>query len=95
MLIVVISYTFLRLGSDHLIEPDILDHVDLHSTQPAALNSRLTDLGTGQVIEKRLGVYVHWTLPQFYRIGMSAAGDAADPAYQAERQRQVRCERSL
>jgi hypothetical protein len=38
------NYTFLRLH-DNLITSDILDHVDLHSVQPAALNSRLTDLG--------------------------------------------------
>src|SRR5438045_1192772 len=70
------SYTFLRLGKDHLIEPDLVDHVDLHSVSPANLNSRLTDLGSGSLLEKRLGVYVHWTLPQFYRLGSSAAGNS-------------------
>ncbi len=94
------SYTLLRLGNDHLIEPDILDPVDLHSVSPANLNSRLTDLGSGTLLEKRLGVYVHWTLPQFYRLGSSAAGNndpsagadqnAADPQTHAELKRFVR-----
>lgn len=76
--------------SDHLIEPDIQDPVDLHSTQPWNMNSRIADLGSGGLLENRLGVYVHWTLPQFYRTGYSAAGDAAtDPDEQAERQRKV------
>ncbi|GAO51691.1 hypothetical protein SAICODRAFT_8951 [Saitoella complicata NRRL Y-17804] len=83
------GYTFLRL-SDGLIEPDIQDPVDLHSTQPWNMNSRIADLGSGALLEDRLGVYVHWTLPQFYRTGYSAAGDAAsDLAQQAERQRRA------
>ncbi len=89
----------MRLGNDHLIEPDLVDHVDLHSVSPAKLNPRLTDLGSGALLEKRLGVYVHWTLPQFYRIGSSAVGNndpsadasqnAADPQAHSERKRFV------
>lgn len=75
------NYTFLRLH-DNLIVPDILDHVDLHQVSPANLNSRLTDLGTGQTRQKRLGVYIHWTLPPVYRAGSAAApttSGATDP----------------
>ncbi|KAL9610371.1 MAG: hypothetical protein Q9167_004911 [Letrouitia subvulpina] len=75
------NYTFLRLH-DNLIVPDILDHVDLHQVSPANLNSRLTDLGTGQTRQNRLGVYIHWTLPPVYRAGSAAAptsSGATDP----------------
>ena len=66
------NYTFLRLH-DNLIVPDVLDEVDLHQVSPANLNSRVTDLGTGQVHQNRLGVYIHWTLPPVYRSGSAAA----------------------
>jgi hypothetical protein len=79
----------MRLSNDHLIEPDLVDHVDLHASTPANLNSRITDLGTSKTIEARLGVYIHWTIPQFYRLAYSGAGASADPATQAERKRQV------
>src|SRR5271155_721197 len=68
------SYTFLRLR-DHLLANDLLDPVDLHCASPAELNSRVTDLGSGNLHRNRLGVYVHWTLPQVYRTGTSAATD--------------------
>ena len=66
------NYTFLRFH-DNLIVPDVLDHVDLHQVAPANLNSRLTDLGSGQVHQNRIGVYIHWTLPPVYRAGSAAA----------------------
>lgn len=72
------NYTFLRL-TDSLLTADILDHVDLHVSTPAELNSRITDLGTGQIHANRLGVYVKWTLPPVYRSG-AAAVNAADPS---------------
>jgi hypothetical protein len=88
------NYTFLRL-TDNLITADVLDHVDLHCVSPANLNSRLTDLGTGKVYPDRIGVYLHWTLPQVYRSGTAAAKgtpNAAGPgdptATQAERKLQ-------
>ncbi|KAF2737782.1 hypothetical protein EJ04DRAFT_86839 [Polyplosphaeria fusca] len=86
------NYTFLRIH-DKLLENDVLDHIDLHSAVPADLNSRITDLGSGTRRESRLGVYLHWTIPHFYRMGSSGAGGAtADPsqntpAAQAERKR--------
>ncbi|KAL8672154.1 MAG: hypothetical protein Q9168_003377 [Polycauliona sp. 1 TL-2023] len=70
------NYTFLRLH-DNLIVPDILDQVDLHQVSPANLNSRLTDLGSGQPRQNRLGVYIHWTLPPVYRSGSAAAPTAS------------------
>ena len=38
------NYTFMRLH-DNLINPDILDHIDLHDVSPTELNPRVTDLG--------------------------------------------------
>ena len=70
------NYTFLRLH-DNLIVPDVLDHVDLHQVAPANLNSRLTDLGSGQLHQNRVGVYIHWTLPPVYRAGSAAAPTAS------------------
>ncbi|KAH8797905.1 hypothetical protein F5884DRAFT_687621 [Xylogone sp. PMI_703] len=87
------NYTFLRL-SNSLIQPDVLDHADLHSVSPALLNPRLTDLGTGQLHRNRVGVYLQWTLPRVYRSGMAATASAmkrngtTDPSVQADRKLQ-------
>ncbi|KAL8832472.1 MAG: hypothetical protein Q9191_000242 [Dirinaria sp. TL-2023a] len=83
------NYTFLRLH-DNLIVPDILDHVDLHQVSPANLNPRLTDLGTGQTRQNRLGVYIHWTLPPLYRSGSAAAPTASGTADLAQADRKLR-----
>ena len=73
-----LSYTFLRLGlTDYLLESDLLDHVDLHSAKPSPLNARVTDLGTGELRRTRLGVYLHWVLPPFYRQALGSAGSAS------------------
>lgn len=71
------NYTYLRLYNN-LIQHDILDHVDLHLTSPAALNSRLTDLGTGLPLKNRQGVYAHWSLPRLYRSATASTTSAAD-----------------
>lgn len=39
------DYTGLRL-QDAILQHDILDHVDLHKSQPANFNPRLSDLGS-------------------------------------------------
>jgi hypothetical protein len=65
------AYAFLRLQG-HLLESDILDHVDLHATKPAASNQRIYDIGSGRRRDNRLGVYVHWVLPPFYRLGTAS-----------------------
>lgn len=41
------DYTGLRL-QDAVLQHDILDHVDLHKSQPAEFNPRLADLGSKQ-----------------------------------------------
>ncbi|KAJ2903782.1 uncharacterized protein MKZ38_009348 [Zalerion maritima] len=78
------NYTFLRLKrADNLLESDLLDQVDLHACKPASLNPRLTDLGSEaptaeeRLHHNRLGVYLHWVLPQLYRSGSGAAPEAA------------------
>lgn len=70
------NYTFLQL-KDGLIQHDILDHVDLHNATPANANSRLYDLGQGTLRQNRVGVYLHWTLPRFYRTGSAATPSGA------------------
>lgn len=59
-----------------LLRNDLLDHVNLCNTTPASSNSRLTDLGRGVRRENRVGVYLHWILPRFYRIGSAATPTA-------------------
>lgn len=66
------NYTFLRLDNSYL-QPDINYNVDLHSVSGADVNSRITDLGTGQRRENRRGVYLHWTIPRIYRSGVADA----------------------
>lgn len=69
------NYTFLRLDN-FLIQSDVQNHVDLHNTAPASVNPRMTDLGARprrKPLRHRHGVYLHWTLPRFYRAGLSSA----------------------
>ncbi|KAI1868587.1 uncharacterized protein JN550_006162 [Neoarthrinium moseri] len=70
------NYTFLRT-TDYLLQNDLLDPVDLANATPHDRNMRLTDLGTGKIREKRLGVYLHWILPRLYRSGSAATPSAA------------------
>ncbi|OJJ32516.1 hypothetical protein ASPWEDRAFT_44668 [Aspergillus wentii DTO 134E9] len=76
------NYTFLQLD-DSLIQNDILDHIDLHNAFPAQTNPRLYDLGTGKPHENRMGVYLHWIMPRFYRTG-TAATPSAHPQHTEE-----------
>ncbi|EGX44202.1 hypothetical protein AOL_s00210g74 [Orbilia oligospora ATCC 24927] len=64
------NYTFLRLKGNFL-QNDILQHADLHFSAPASSNSRVTNIGdpTKPLLQKRLGVYLHWVLPRVYRSG--------------------------
>lgn len=82
------NYTFLRLH-ENLLTSDTLDHVDVHSASPANLNQRVFNLGENQLRQKRLGVYLHWSLPQLYRTGLSGVGKDANSPEQAELKRQV------
>lgn len=73
------NYTFLRL-SNSVIQNDILDPVDLHYARPSANNSRVTDLGSGAVLQNRMGVYLSWTLPRVYRSGIAGTPAASTGA---------------
>lgn len=68
------NYVGLRLNS-YLIQHDLLEHVDFHSSKPVERNPRLTDLGADPPAfrNNRLGVHVHWSLPRFYRTATSDA----------------------
>lgn len=70
------NYTFLRLNST-LIQPDILNPIELHNSWPGEYNSRYTNLGTQQPYSRRIGVYLSWTLPRLFRGGVAAAGKEA------------------
>jgi hypothetical protein len=83
------NYTFLRLDS-FLLQSDVQNHVALHNTAPASINSRLTDLGgrpEPKPLRHRHGVYVHWTLPRFYRSGVSSTDSVPESRKKAERVR--------
>lgn len=83
------NYTFLRLDS-FLLQSDVQNHVALHNTAPASINSRLTDLGgrpNPTPLRHRHGVYVHWTLPRFYRSGVSATESVPESRRKKERLR--------
>lgn len=81
------NYSYLRLDSGY-IQSDILDHVDLHNACPWQTNPRLVDLGqaAGTLRTARLGVYLHWMMPRFYRSG-AAATSSATATHARERQR--------
>ena len=69
------DYTNFRLGGDRQrTKHDVLQAVDLHCTGPdadARFNDRVTDLATCKVLRHRLGIYIHWILPRFYRTGLT------------------------
>ncbi|KAI1747086.1 hypothetical protein F4782DRAFT_535798 [Xylaria castorea] len=83
------NYTFLRL-QNFLIQSDVQNHADLHNTAPAEVNSRLMDLGarpTPAPLRHRYGVYIHWTLPRFYRSGVSSTDTVTESRRRQERLR--------
>ncbi|KAJ4294659.1 hypothetical protein N0V88_004888 [Collariella sp. IMI 366227] len=81
------NYTFLRLD-DSLIQNDILDHVDLHNAVPWNNNPRLVNLGQdGAVRSQRLGVYLHWIIPRFYRSGIASTPSASSSQAQQRSKR--------
>lgn len=71
------SYVGLRLDGS-IIQHDVLNHVDLHNTTNPASNPRITDIGSPDAAlkQKRLGVYLHWSLPRMYRTATAAADTA-------------------
>ncbi|KAK6860468.1 hypothetical protein PG995_004104 [Apiospora arundinis] len=73
------NYTFLRL-ENFLLQSDVQNHADLHNTAPASVNPRMSDIGARpnpQPLRHRHGIYIHWTLPRFYRSG--SHGDDGSP----------------
>jgi hypothetical protein len=56
------------------IQPDVLPHIDLHGAASVDSNDRITDLGSGELREHRIGVYLHWIIPRVYRTGTAATG---------------------
>lgn len=76
------NYTSLRLDS-HLIQHDVLDHVDFNLASPAWENSRLADIGKspGNPPGKNLkmhcmGIHLSWSLPGLHR-SAQASGKSA------------------
>ncbi|KAI1457412.1 hypothetical protein F4805DRAFT_177981 [Annulohypoxylon moriforme] len=86
------NYTFLRLDN-FLLQSDVQNHTDLHNTAPATVNPRLYDIGARPKptpLRHRHGIYLHWTLPRFYRSGVSTG-----KAVSSDRRRKERLRRGL
>jgi hypothetical protein len=80
------NYTSLRLDS-HLVQHDVLDHVDFHLASPAWNNPRLADIGTspgdpaGKNLKmNRIGVHLSWSLPRFYRSAQASGRSPTEGA---------------
>lgn len=73
------NYTFLRLDN-FLLQSDVQNHADLHNTAPASLNMRMSDLSQSppKPLRRRYGVYLHWILPRYYRVGASSSDAVPD-----------------
>ncbi|KAH6632441.1 hypothetical protein F5144DRAFT_650483 [Chaetomium tenue] len=73
------NYTFLRLDN-FLLQSDVQNHADLHNTAPASLNMRMSDLSQSpsKPLRHRHGVYLHWILPRFYRVGAASTDAVPD-----------------
>jgi hypothetical protein len=82
------NYTFLRLDN-FVLQSDVMNHVDMHNSAPADINSRMTDLGARPPAARRNrhGVYVHWILPQVYRSGVTSAASVPPERREDERLR--------
>ena len=65
------------LGHGTFLRADIFPKVDLHTASPATVNSRVSDLSTGQIRKDRLGIYLHWVLPKAFRSGIAATETAS------------------
>lgn len=50
----------------------------MHAAKPAASNQRIYDIGSGKLRRNRLGVYVQWVLPPFYRLGTGFTSEAQE-----------------
>ncbi|KAH8746699.1 hypothetical protein F5882DRAFT_312244 [Hyaloscypha sp. PMI_1271] len=78
------NYTFLRYDTKYLAA-DVLRHTDIHASGDPKANPRFTNLGTGEPIHGRQGVYIHWSMPRPYRSARpapppSAGGSPSSPS---------------
>src|SRR5271155_2024369 len=76
------NYTALRLDS-HVIQHDVLNHVDFHSASPEQTNPRLADIGLkppNNLKRNRMGIHLHWSLPRLYRIATANRPKDSAPA---------------
>ncbi|KAF5658338.1 hypothetical protein FCIRC_12930 [Fusarium circinatum] len=53
--------------------PDVEDPIDLNNASPWNANPRIANIGTGQVLKSKLGIYLHWCLPKQFRLGTADA----------------------
>ncbi|EWG54188.1 hypothetical protein FVEG_17276 [Fusarium verticillioides 7600] len=65
-------YESLSSGDFHS-RPDVEDPIDLSNASPWSVNPRIANIGTGQVLKSKLGVYLHWCLPKQFRLGTADA----------------------
>ena len=73
------DYTHLRL--DETLRYDVQDDTDLHNTaRGPAFSDRVTNLATGELKRNRLGIYLHWLLPRFYRTGLAVTQSSEEEA---------------
>jgi hypothetical protein len=60
------------LGPGIRLQHDVIPHLDMRTAYPASINTRIADLDTGTPRIDRLGVYLHWAVPQPFRAGLAA-----------------------
>ncbi|RSL82214.1 hypothetical protein CEP51_005302 [Fusarium floridanum] len=53
---------------------DCIPCADLDNAYPWQQNSRIADVETGELLQSRLGVYLHWCVPKTLRSGQADAG---------------------
>lgn len=70
-------HEYMHLRLDDTLRCDIQEDLDLSNTaQGAKFSERVTNLATGQLKRHRLGIYLHWILPRFYRTGLLVSHSA-------------------
>lgn len=68
------DYAALR-KEGNLLKHDVLEQLDVSSLRlKAQYNTRFVDICKGETYRARVGAYVSWCLPRFYRMGSTATG---------------------